>query len=271
MGVNGHKALYYQGAGPWDMSNLSTKYSHLQKIIRPLKRVTVAFSGGVDSSLLAKVSKDLLSTNAIAVTVAHDFFPSGEFENAREIAREIGIQHFIVQLHQLRSPKFHSNPSQRCYYCKKNLFHLLKKFDAPILEGTDCSEIAQDRPGLQASRENQVLTPFLKAGLTKPEVRKLAHLLHLSNYNRPAQSCLATRIPYGEKITSQKLKRIDQAEQYLKSLGFNPVRVRTDNNSARIECSKMKRLSTKIINHFNTLGFTQITLATKFHKITRNL
>lgn len=242
------------------MPTLSAKYSHLQKIIRSFEKVTVAFSGGVDSALLAKISKDILSTNAIAVTVEHDFLPSGELENACKIAREIGIQHLIVKLHQLQNPKFLSNPPQRCYYCKKKLFSLLKKFDAPILEGTDCSEINQDRPGLTASKENRALTPLLEAGLTKSEVRKLAHLLRLSNYNRPSQSCLATRIPYGEKITRQKLKRIDRAEQYLKSVGFSSVRVRTHNNSARIECSQMGKLSTKIINHLKLLGFAQITL-----------
>ncbi|WP_082865606.1 ATP-dependent sacrificial sulfur transferase LarE [Paenibacillus crassostreae] len=255
------------------MSTLQQKYDYLKQILSGMKRVVVAFSGGVDSTLLLKVALDTLGpANVLAVTTDSETYPSRELEDAKRIAQELGAPHKVVYTSELSIPGYVENTENRCYFCKKNLFEELLPHINDSVEGYNhllfgliADDMSEHRPGVKAAREYGVRGPLQEADLFKPEIRELSRELGLSNWNKPSFACLSSRIAYGETITLQKLSKVDQAEDYLLSLGFRQVRVRTHNNIARIEVeqSEMTRLielGNEISNQLRKIGYEFVTM-----------
>jgi len=236
--------------------------------------VIVAFSGGVDSSTLAYVCHEILGDKAVAITAVSPTYPPGEVEDAKRIAKEIGIRHMLIETNELSNENFAKNPENRCYYCKGELLDSLQKvadklgFRA-IFEGTNLSDLSGHRPGFRAvlEREN-VYSPWVENGFTKDEIRALAKRLGLPIHDKPPLACLASRIPFGERITAERLNRIGKAEEIIKRIcGVRQLRVRDHNGLARIEVGKdeMELLfDNRIINQITTelkrLGFKYVTL-----------
>ena len=258
------------------MVSLDEKYGSLRRFIMDKGRegVIVAFSGGVDSSTLAYVCHEILGDKAVAITAVSPTYPPGEVEDAKRIAKEIGIRHMLIETNELSNENFAKNPENRCYYCKGELLDSLQKvadklgFRA-IFEGTNLSDLSGHRPGFKAvlEREN-VYSPWVENGFTKDEIRALAKRLGLPIHDKPPLACLASRIPFGERITAERLNRIGKAEEIIKRIcGVRQLRVRDHNGLARIEVGKdeMELLfDNRIINQITTelkrLGFKYVTL-----------
>ena len=232
--------------------------------------VLVAFSGGVDSSVVAKAAYLALGDSAIAVTARSSTLSDSEFECAKKVASEIGISHVIIKEDELDDPRFVENPSDRCYFCRKGLVTALKvlaeeKGISYVLDGANADDLNGHRPGLRALQEEGALSPLLELGFGKTDVRAVARYFGLSNYNKPSMACLASRIPYGEKITSLKLEMVERAEDFLRSKGFGQARVRLHHGIARVEVSdgemeKAVRLRGEISEEFRKLGFKYVAL-----------
>ncbi len=248
---------------------LEAKYEKLCSIIKSKKTVLVAFSGGVDSSLLAAISKKILGRNAIAVTINSPMLPSSELKDAKRIALEIGIRHIIAE-DGIGGKEIEENPADRCYYCKKGEISILKNIAVKnkiesILAGTNADDLGDYRPGNRAFIEDRISLPLADAGITKPEVREIARKIGLSNSEKPSMACLASRIPYGEDISEKKLRMVETAEEFIKKLNINRVRVRHYKEIARIEVhgddfSRILKNKRKIVSKLKSLGFKYITL-----------
>ncbi len=222
-----------------------SKFENLKELIGSYNKAAVAFSGGVDSSFLSKVCFDMLGKNTAAITIASSMNPESKIREAEEIAGSIGIQHYIIKEDSI-DEEVSLNPPERCYYCKKIEFSLVKRKAMElgietVLDGSNFDDVSDYRPGLRALRETGVKSPLKETGLTKLEIRELSKTLGLRTWNKPAYACLASRIPYGERITRNKLERIEKAEDYLKKLGFIQFRVRSHGDTARIEISPDER------------------------------
>ena len=256
--------------------SLDEKYEKLRRFILDKGKdgVVIAFSGGVDSSTLAAVCHDLLGEKAVAVTATSPTYPAEEIEEAKRVAREIGIRHILVESDELSNEDFVRNPENRCYYCKRELLNCLQSiadklgFKA-IFEGTNFSDLSGHRPGFQAVRErSNVYSPWAENEITKEEIRMLAKKLGLSTHDKPALACLASRIPFGERITKERLSRVGRAEQIIKQIsGVKQLRVRDHNGLARIEVGREERklllnieVMDKIANELKRLGFKFVTL-----------
>lgn len=250
---------------------LQSKIEGIYSIFRD-KSVLVAFSGGVDSSLMVSLARDV-ARRVLAVTVNSQLIPPEEVERAVKVACELCVDHMVVWIDRLSNPQFVSNPPNRCYYCKKELSRFLKKIAFEqgcelVVEGTNVSDMVGHRPGVLALREEGILSPYLMVGLTKEEIRLIARERGLSVYNQPSMACLSSRIPYGEIITGEKLSRIAEAERFIKQLiGVEVIRVRSHGDIARIEVGKdewEKLFSTKILDKIakkiKALGFKYCTL-----------
>jgi uncharacterized protein len=230
----------------------------------------VAFSGGVDSCVIAKAASEALGKRAIAVTSDSKTFPSSELEHAKTLAREIGITHVIVKENELLNPQFVKNPSDRCYHCRKGLVEGLKRaageYDIKcIVDGANASDMGEHRPGMRAMKEAEVKSPLLLLGITKEKVREVAKEFGLSASEKPAMACLASRVPYGDRITEEKLIKIEKAENLLHDIGISQMRVRHHRGIARIEVGqedmqKVIENRRSIIEQFRSLGFAYITL-----------
>jgi uncharacterized protein len=219
---------------------LETKLHAMQQIIRDMGSVVVAFSGGIDSSLVLKIAHEELGDRSIGVTAVSATLPERELELSRRVAAEIGAAHRILETDQLRIPDFVRNDASRCYHCKTDLYSLLGKIRAEytgsvVVDGVHLEDMGDDRPGIAAAREWGVRSPLLEAALTKAEIRELAKELKLSNWDKPAAACLSSRIPRGTTITRESLRRVDRAEALLTDEGFRHVRVRDHGEIARIE------------------------------------
>jgi len=229
---------------------LREKYEKLKLFIKEKGKngAIIAFSGGVDSSTLAAISFDVLRDKVVAVTATSPTYPHEELEEAKKVAKEIGIKHYVVQTNELADEDFACNPQIRCYYCKRELLDVFKEFAdklgfKAIFEGTNSSDLVGHRPGFKAVEEREyVFSPWVEAKFTKEEIRELARELGLSTHDKPASPCLASRIPYGERITEERLRRIESAEKAIREvIKFKELRVRDHGSVARIEVGKDER------------------------------
>ncbi|MEN8222762.1 MAG: ATP-dependent sacrificial sulfur transferase LarE [Acidobacteriota bacterium] len=246
------------------------KLDKLRKVIKDSESLVVAFSGGVDSSLIAKVAYDELGDKSVAVTIASDTLSGRELEIAKTVAAEIGIAHEIVKHSELENEDFVKNPVDRCYHCKKEEMDVMKEVASrksfkKIAFGVNMSDFGEFRPGINALREEDFFEPLVEAEIGKDEIPAIAASIELSNYDLPSTTCLASRIPYGEAITKKKLDRIEEGENYIHDLGVRQVRVRYYNDIARIEVDENQiELIVKnrkgIMKKFRELGFAYISL-----------
>jgi uncharacterized protein len=242
--------------------------------------VAVAFSGGVDSTYLLKVSFEVLSSKAAAVTGTSLSFPVRELKAAQNFCQKEGIKHFLVDSEELNLEGFSENPPNRCYLCKKELFAKIKRLGnkegfKEVIEASNIDDEGDYRPGLLAISELNIKSPLRAAKLTKEEIRQLSRELNLPTWNKPSFACLASRFPYGETITAEKLKKIDKAEQYLLDLGFNQVRVRFHDHGqlARIETDNEGLIlltnpeTRRLVNEeFSQLGFNYTSVDLKGYR-----
>jgi uncharacterized protein len=248
------------------------KYRRLLAVLRELESVVVAFSGGVDSTLLARAAKDALGDRAVLVTADSETYPAGELEEARRLADSIGLRHLVVRTDELANPEYARNGANRCFFCKEELFTHL----APIAEregcralvyGANVDDLGDHRPGMQSARQRGVRAPLIEAGLTKTEIRELSRTLGLATWDKPSFACLSSRFQYGDPITAEKLRRIDDAEAFLRTLGFRQLRVRHHDRLARIELAheELGRLweddrHARIVARFRELGYVYVTV-----------
>jgi uncharacterized protein len=237
---------------------------------RDKESVAVALSGGVDSAIVAKSAYVVLGKNALAVTSGSSTLPFRELEEAKCIAQEIGIEHIIIDEDELNDPRFVENPGNRCYFCRQGLVKAIWKLAHErkvkhVIDGANADDPDEHRPGLRALREGGARSPLLELGLSKKDVRGIATHFNLSVRDKPPMACLASRIPYGERITKEKLVMVEKAEDYLRSLGFRQVRVRNHGGIARIELEnenieKAIKIRNEISSELKKCGFKYITL-----------
>jgi uncharacterized protein len=248
------------------------KWDHLKQLLRDMERVLIAYSGGVDSSLLLKAAAEVLGQNLIAVTADSETYPAGELAEAKEFARSLGASHLIIRTDELSSEPFAANPPDRCYFCKKELFMKLQQLAGRegipwILDGSNVDDLRDYRPGSRAATEFGVRSPLREAGFTKQDVRDCARMLGLCVWDKPSLACLSSRIPYGTRITPDLLKTVQAAEDYLRVLGLKQVRVRHHGSTARIEIDRRNFISLlldgvaeSIVTELKKLGYTYVCL-----------
>lgn len=254
------------------MTTTELKYSRLQSIFRDLGEVVVAFSGGVDSSYLLSVAVDELGDRALGVTALSPTFAAAEADDAREVATYLKARHELFATDQLEIPGFVENDGRRCYFCRVDMFTGIKEIASShrirwVVDGTLVDDLGDVRPGLKARDENGVRSPFVEAGLTKAEVRTLARDRGLPNWDKPSESCLASRIPLGVPVSFDLLDKIGRAEAVLHELGFRQVRVRHHGAIARIEVDpdEISRLldpdvRATVTEHIRQIGYAFVTV-----------
>ena len=255
------------------MNELHRKLDALKAILRSMESVAIAFSGGVDSTFLLKVAVDELgSDRVLGVVAVSESFPARELEDAQQLAREIGARIRLIQTDELSDPNFASNPPDRCFHCKTELFNKMLSVAREeglreVLYGVNADDLDDFRPGIAAARRMGARGPLQEAGLTKSEIRLLSRELGLRTWDKPAYACLASRIPYGRRITKEALSQIDAAESFIRELGFRQVRVRHHDTIARIELPREQMVgflangaAERSVARLKELGYRYVTL-----------
>jgi len=246
------------------------KKERLKQLLTEIGSCAITFSGGVDSTLLLKVAADVLGDRVLALTAVSPLYPRRELDEAKQLAYLLGVRQRLVDVNPMDVPEFTYNPPDRCYLCKSHLFTKLVQVAAAegffyMCDGSNADDRRSYRPGMKALVEMQVRSPLLEAGLTKDDIRALSRRLGLPTWNKPAKACFATRFPYGEEITLEKLARVEQAEDYLNSFSYKNLRVRCHEGIARIEVDpesfvRVVNKRQQIVNTLKNIGFKYITL-----------
>ncbi len=252
---------------------LASKRDRLIELLRGMGRVVVAYSGGVDSAVVAKGAFEALGEGAVAVTAVSDSLAEGELEAAIELAKKIGIRHQVIRTDEFANPQYARNNPDRCYFCKSELYDRLSKLvdqhiGELIVSGANADDAGDHRPGLRAAGERGVRHPLQECGLTKADVRALARAWDLPAWDKPASPCLSSRVAYGEEVTPERVRMIDAAERKLRDLGLRVVRVRYHKGDlARIEVpveelAKLASIEVRegIVSAFRSAGFQYVTL-----------
>ncbi len=258
--------------------NLEDKFVRLKRIVRETDGIAIAFSGGVDSTFLAAVAQQELGDKAVAVTALSPTYPEREQKEACGLATRLGIRHVTKSSNELAIEHFAENPTDRCYYCKAELFAVVKQVAREnnihcVADGTNADDVNDYRPGRRASEEKGVMAPLLEAGLGKEDIRELSRRLDLPTSEKPAFACLASRFPYGSRITAEKLSAVDALENVLRDLGFAQIRVRHHGDIARIEVEEKEieriarpEIRTQIINAAKRAGFLYVAVDLKGYR-----
>lgn len=252
--------------------NTPQKLQKLKEILLGMKEVTVAYSGGVDSTFLLKVASDTLQDKCLGVLALSPTYPSREYERAIEAARSMGALLQVIYTHELEDESFVKNPINRCYFCKSELFDSIAKIVeeerfSNFVDGSNVDDLGDHRPGLKALKERNVRSPLQEAGLTKSEIRVLSKELGLPTWDKDAMACLSSRFPYGERISREKLKMVDQAENYLSDLGFRYIRARHKDDTVKIEVDPQQvpmlldiGTREKVENYLRSIGYADISI-----------
>lgn len=262
------------------MNALGEKFERLKGIIRAYESVLVAFSGGVDSAFVLKVARETLGRERVkAVTAKSASFPARELEASCELARWMDVEQIVVETREMEKPGYVDNTVERCYFCKETLYEMIRPLaDAEgfreVCNGTNLDDREDYRPGLKAAEQFAIRSPLVEAGFTKADVRYFSRELGLPTWDKPAQACLSSRIPYGQKVTDEKLEQIERAEDYLRDLGFGVIRVRHHGSVARIEVGRaeMDRFFDEgfrdtVSRALKSMGFLYITLDLQGYRV----
>jgi len=246
------------------------KLAELRRLLHEMEHVLVCFSGGVDSSFLLRVARDVLAERALALTTVSPTNPDEDTDEAIALTRELGVEHVVVHANELDIPNYRENPVNRCYFCKSNLYEIAaaeaERRSLPcIIDGVNADDLGDYRPGLQAATERTIRHPLAEVGLTKQEIRELSRDLGLRTYDRPASPCLSSRFPYGTAITLEGLERVARGEKWLRAHGFRECRVRFHGDRARVEVplADVARLSAEPLRaeleaYFREAGFAEV-------------
>lgn len=251
---------------------INVKIAQLQQLFQEMDKALIAYSGGIDSTLVAKIAYDVLGDRALAVTAVSPSLLPEELVDAQTQAATIGILHELVETHEMDNPNYTSNPVNRCYFCKSELHDTLKPLAIArgypyVVDGVNADDLQDYRPGIQAAKERGARSPLAEVGVSKAEVREISRQLGLPWWDKPSQPCLSSRFPYGEAITVAKLQRVGRAEVYLRKLGYQNLRVRSVDDTARIElpAQQIKEFVAntnlaELVSVFQSYGFIYVTL-----------